>query len=343
MRSIIYVLIGLAFVSCSRDNDRVEPSDASLLEATAAVEELIAENADFDVYNTADEICLGTKYWYLDSWLIYNDDFTQVVGILSDLGGEPWSSAFEPVFAFRPNGSMVRYAMTDDYDIEVAQRGRWEFYPRTRDMFITLDENGTHEMVDVGGKLLALGDEVMVIETTGYDGKNLRAVFRLIGVLDALCISAKHKVDSWLSTMGAVDHEIVETSIVGRWAPNTELYYSDSSCEEVARVHMLFGNSYVAGGAVEYYTFNSDGTIDYVCEATFPDADPIESTLLWSYDKAVGTITIEQENGSRVPYQLIALGEGEFMWFREIEKRDYETQELLSIEYMREGFRRLEP
>ncbi|MBR2437311.1 MAG: hypothetical protein IKB24_07335, partial [Alistipes sp.] len=87
---LIFLALSLLCSSCNKeDNNIVAVNDYSLVEAAIAISDIIDLGAEYD----ADAISWD-KYWYLDALLKYNEDYSEVVELLSDIGGKPWLEEF---------------------------------------------------------------------------------------------------------------------------------------------------------------------------------------------------------------------------------------------------------
>lgn len=342
MKGLILIFLALSFVcgSCNKeDNNIVATNDYSLVEATIAISDIIDLGAEYD----ADAIRWG-HCWYLDALLKYNEDYSKVVEILSDIGGKPWAEDLEPVVCITKD-KVSRYALTEGGDVVVEQDGDLEFYPRVSKLFVDWKAEDGSVVETFEANFLAYTDDSFVVEWQS-EGENFRALFKMIEYQVLKNRGADIKVDRWVAQAGEFDAKSVEERIIGEWHGSVRLEYDDCYTE-VCRIHQMPGEMYWVPYAPRFggsYTFLEDGTIAYEV-SYFDDETGIDEVVTyhqsWSYDAENNKMTIVDQYGETWVYTIVALSDDLLIWDYDEVKRDYDTNEVKKIHHLRDGYWRV--
>ena len=342
MKRFIYLLIALSFIcgSCEQEIQIVEePQPRPLDQFGNEMSNIVAAGAEYD----ADAISWD-KYWYLDALLKYNEDYSEVVELLSDIGGKPWTEELEPVVCITKD-KVSRYALTEGGDVVVEQDGDLEFYPRVSKLFVDWKAEDGSVVETFEANFLAYTDDSFVVEWQS-EGENFRALFKMIEYQVLKNRGADVKVDRWVAQAGEFDAKSVEERIIGEWQGSVRLEYDDCYAE-VCRIHQMPGEMYWVPYAPRFggsYTFLEDGTITY--EVSYSDAEPgIDEVVTyhqsWSYDAENNKMTIVDQYGETWVYTIVALSDDWLIWDYDEVKRDYDTNEVKKILHLRDGYWRV--
>ena len=336
------MLVALSFIcgSCEQEIQIVEePQPRPLDQVGNEMSNIVAAGAEYD----ADAISWD-KYWYLDALLKYNEDYSEVVELLSDIGGKPWLEEFEPVVCITKD-KVSRYALTEGGDVVVEQVGDLEFYPRVSKLFVDWKSEDGSVVETFEANFLAYIDNSFVVEWQS-EGENFRALFKVIDYQVLKNRGADVKVDRLVAQAGEFDAKSVEERIIGEWQGSVRLEYDDCYTE-VCRIHQMPGEMYWVPYAPRFggsYTFLEDGTITY--EVSYSDAEPgIDEVVTyhqsWSYDAENNKMTIVDQYGETWVYTIVALGDDWLIWDYDETQRDYNTNEVEEILHLRDGYWRV--
>ena len=331
MKRVVYLLVALNFVcgSCEQEIQIVEePQPRSLELVRDEMMNIVAAGAEYD----ADAISWD-KYWYLDALLKYNEDYSEVVELLSDIGGKPWLEEFEPVVCITKD-KVSRYALTEGGDVVVEQVGDLEFYPRVSKLFVDWKAEDGSVVETFEANFLAYTDDSFVVEWQS-EGENFRALFKMIDyeVLE----NRGADVNRLVARAGEFDAKSVKKRIIGEWKGSVRLEY-DYYYTEVCRIHALPGKVYWFPSPPRFngsYVFHEDGTITH--EVLWP-GDPyvggqedryVTYHQSWSYSPKSNKMTI------------VDLGDDWLIWDYDEVKRDYDTNEVKKILHLRDGYWRV--
>ena len=214
---LIFLALSLLCSSCNKeDNNIVAANDYSLVEAAIAISDIIDLGAEYD----ADAIRWG-QCWYLDALLKYNEDYSKVVELLSDIGGKPWAEELEPVVCITKD-KVSRYALTEGGDVVVEQDGDLEFYPRVSKLFVDWKAEDGSVVETFEANFLAYTDDSFVVEWQS-EGENFRALFKMIDYEVLKNRGADVKVDRLVAQAGEFDAKSVEERIIGEWRGSVRL------------------------------------------------------------------------------------------------------------------------
>ena len=336
------MLVALSFIcgSCEQEIQIVEePQLRPLDQVGNEMSNIVAAGAEYD----ADAISWD-KYWYLDALLKYNEDYSEVVELLSDIGGKPWLVEFEPVVCITKD-KVSRYALTEGGDVVVEQVGDLEFYPRVSKFFVDWKAEDGSVVETFEANFLAYTDDSFVVEWQS-EGENFRALFKMIDYEVLKNRGAEIKVDRLVAQAGEFDAKSVEERIIGEWQGSVRLEYDDCYTE-VCRIHQMPGEMYWVPYAPRFggsYTFLEDGTITY--EVSYSDAEPgIDEVVTyhqsWSYSPKSNKMTIVDQYGETWVYTIVALSDDLLIWDYDEVKRDYDTNEVKKILHLRDGYWRV--
>ena len=342
MKRFIYLLIALSFIcgSCEQEIQIVEePQPRPLDQVGNEMSNIVAAGAEYD----ADAISWD-KYWYLDALLKYNEDYSEVVELLSDIGGKPWLEEFEPVVCITKD-KVSRYALTEGGDVVVEQVGDLEFYPRVSKLFVDWKAEDGSVVETFEANFLAYIDNSFVVEWQSK-GENFRALFKMIDYEVLKNRGADVKVDRLVAQAGEFDAKSVEERIIGEWQGSVRLEYDDCYTE-VCRIHQMPGEMYWVPYAPRFggsYTFLEDGTITYEV-SYFDDETGIDEVVTyhqsWSYDAENNKMTIVDQYGETWVYTIVALSDDWLIWDYDETERDYNTHEVEEILHLRDGYWRV--
>ena len=348
MRRVLFgafIIPLMMFAACEKaNNDDVKPNednkpneeikpvvDEKLVAATTAMAEYITEGSEF---NTED--IKWSVYWYLDAKMEYDDNFESVTKILSEIGGEPWQEELETVVCITED-MVQRFALLENNDLDVAQQGTLEFYPRLLTLFVDMEAQNGYDTVALEAKLLAYTDDYFVIEWQEGD-VNLRALFKKTNSKMMVLKEAELKMGDLLESVSPLDKSRVEELITGKWVGSTMLRYDSADYTKITHVDKLSGKSDWSPfppGLGGPYTFSADGTMTYSFEADYPPFDTVTYNYTWSYDSEKNILAVVDENGKKVSYSLLAVDDKWLIWdFEDVLFNDGEAQ------YIRQAFER---
>lgn len=343
----VFIIPLMVFAACEKaNNDGVKPNedskpneevkpvvDEKLVAATAAMAEYIDAGSEF-----APEDIEWHKYWYLDAKMEYDTNFESVTKIVSEIGGEPWQEELETV-VYITNDMVQRFALLENNELDVAQQGTLEFYPRMATLFVDMEAQNGYDVVALEAKLLAYTNDYFVIEWQD-EGINLRALFKRTNHQMMQLKEAELRFGTLLESVSPLDKSRVEELIVGKWLGSTMLQYDSADYASIIGVYELFGEHDLApyppgfGGP---YTFSADGTMTYSFEMEIPPFETVTLTYTWSYDSQKNDLVVVDENGKSVSHSLIAVDDNWLIWdFEEVYLGHDET------EYIRQAFARRE-
>ena len=345
MKRFIYLLIALSFIcgSCEQEIQIVEePQPRSLDQVGNEMSNIVAAGAEYD----ADAISWD-KYWYLDALLKYNEDYSEVVELLSDIGGKPWLEEFEPV-VYITKDKVLRYALTEGGDVVVEQVGDLEFYPRVSKFFVDWKAEDGSVVETFEANFLAYTDDSFVVEWQS-EGENFRALFKMVDYEVLEYRGADVKVDRLVAQAGEFDAKSVKKRIIGEWRGSVRLEY-DYYYTEVCRIHAMPGKVYWVPMPPRFdgsYIFHEDGTITHqVLWPGEPFTDHDEDTYVtyhqsWSYSPKSNKMTIVDHYGETWVFTIVALGDDWLIWDYDETERDYNTNEVEEILHLRDGYWRV--
>lgn len=305
-------MLGLVCGSCDKNNDEAPNNggvyDQTLTEATLAIDQLIAEGKDF----VAEEVS-WTADWYLDALMEYNEDFTKVTKICSALGGEPWSEVYEPVVEIYKD-KVTRIVMAQDYALVKPQSGVFEYYSRTKTIYVDMQAVEGYAAVAIEAKVLAVKDDYVVLEWTANE-VNYRGVVKPVDLRIMERRSAELQVERVIAEMGEFDKSKAEELILGKWVGETWLECEDDTYQRVSRVGALFGMPYLEPQAplCDKYTFSAESVEVIRNSYVEPDSEPVTYNFDWSYEAETANLTISFNDGI-ASGALVAINDKAMYW-----------------------------
>ena len=312
---LLVAMLGLVCGSCDKNNDEAPNNggvyDQTLTEATLAIDQLIAEGKDF----VAEEV-EWNSIWYIDALFEYNGDFSKVTKICSALGGEPWSETYEPVVEIY-NDKVTRIVMAQDYALVKPQSGVFEYYSRTKTIYVDMQAVEGYAAVAIEAKVMAVTSDYVVLEWTANE-MNYRGVFKSLSYeafhkLES--ISAELQVERAIAEMGEFDKSKVEELILGTWVGETWLECEDDTYQRVSRVGALFGMPYLVPQAplCDKYTFSAESVEVIRNSYVEPDSEPVTYNFDWSYEAETANLTISFNDGI-ASGALVAINDKAMYW-----------------------------
>lgn len=305
----------------AKDKNYIDETDATLIDDAV------------EYYEESDNVRYKFLSHYYHGRILFNKgDYTHAIIAYTQ------AEELETV-VYITNDMVQRFALLENNELDVAQQGTLEFYPRMATLFVDMEAQNGYDVVALEAKLLAYTNDYFVIEWQD-EGINLRALFKRTNHQMMQLKEAELRFGTLLESVSPLDKSRVEELIVGKWLGSTMLQYDSADYASIIGVYELFGEHDLApyppgfGGP---YTFSADGTMTYSFEMEIPPFETVTLTYTWSYDSQKNDLVVVDENGKSVSHSLIAVDDNWLIWdFEEVYLGHDET------EYIRQAFARRE-